>query len=180
MMPSAQMSLRASPGGSTSYSHAWRCALGWWPTATVATSTSHECTTSRPSWRHSRSCSQACTPTAALAAPTDVVVRKNKVSNAELSGLHFGPKTTGLLADRNTALDNGLDCQDVSPAGTGTAGTSNSWLGNVGATDEPDGICGPPVDDPDDHGKGHGKQHKKKRKKHRPDPCPCVRHPKAI
>jgi hypothetical protein len=114
------------------------------------------------------------------AAPTNVVVRRNTVAHAELSGLHFGPKTTGLLADRNTALDNGLDCEDVSPAGTGTAGTSNTWRENVGATDKPAGICGPPVDDPDDHGKGHGKQHKKKRNKHRPDPCACVRHPKAV
>jgi hypothetical protein len=109
-----------------------------------------------------------------------VVVRKNKVSHAELAGLHLGPKTTGLRADQNTALDNGLDCHDVSTAGTGTAGTSNAWLGNLGATDTPDGICGPPVDDPDDHGKGHGKKHKKKhKKKHRPDPCACQRHPKA-
>ena len=51
---------------------------------------------------------------------------------------------------------------------------------NVGATDAPNGICGPPVDDPDDHGKGHGKKHKKKQKKHRPDPCACKRHPKAF
>jgi hypothetical protein len=122
-------------------------------------------------------------PGKAPAAPTDVVVRKNKVAHARLAGLHFGPRTTGLLAGRNRALDNGLDCQDVSPAGTGTAGTSNTWLGNVGATDEPDGICGPPVDDPDDHGKGHGKKHKKhkkKQKKHRPDPCGCKRHPRAF
>jgi len=75
---------------------------------------------------------------------------------------------------------NGLDCLDVSPAGTGTAGTSNTWLANVGATDQPDGICGPPVDHPDDHGTGHGKKHKKKQRKHRPDPCACMRHPKAF
>ena len=119
-------------------------------------------------------------PGKALAAPTKVVVRKNKVSNAKLSGLHFGPGTTGLLADRNTALDNGPDCLDVSPAGTGTAGTSNTWLANVGATDQPDGICSPPVDHPDDHGKGHGKKHKNTQRKHRPDPCACMRHPKAF
>ena len=102
-------------------------------------------------------------------APTDVVVRRNKVSHAQLAGLHFGPGTAGLLADRNTALDNGeVDCRDVStlggPPGTGTAGTANTWQGNVGASDEPHGICSPPVADPDDHGKGHGKKHKKHKK----------------
>ena len=71
----------------------------------------------------------------------------------------------------------------MSTAGDGTAGTANTWQENVGGTDDPNGICGPPVDDPDDHhdhGKGHGKKHKKKQKKHRPDPCVCKRHPKAI
>jgi hypothetical protein len=52
------------------------------------------------------------------AAPTKVVVGKSKVAHAKLAGLHFGPRTSGLLAERNTALDNGPDCQDVSPAGT--------------------------------------------------------------
>jgi Right handed beta helix region len=107
------------------------------------------------------------------AAPTNVVVRRNRAAHAELSGIHLGPETAGTLVERNRALHNGLDCQDVStlggPPGDGTAGTANTWLGNVGATDKPDGICGPPVGRPDDHGNGPGNPHKIRR-----DPCRCT------
>jgi nitrous oxidase accessory protein NosD len=114
-------------------------------------------------------------------APTNVVVRKNRVSHAEEFGIHLGPGTAGTLVERNRALDNDVDCKDVStlggPPGSGTAGTANTWRENLGATADPLGICGPPVGHPDDHGKGHGgkhKKHHKKHKKHRPDPCRCT------
>jgi Right handed beta helix region len=119
-------------------------------------------------------------------APTNVVVRKNKVSHAEDFGIHLGPGTAGTLVEGNQALDNDVDCKDVStlggPRGAGTAGTNNTWRENTGATDQPDGLCGPPVGHPDDHGKGHEKghgkkhhkKHKQQHKRHRPDPCGCV------
>jgi nitrous oxidase accessory protein NosD len=120
-------------------------------------------------------------------APTNVVVRKNKVAHAQMAGIHLGPETAGTLVERNQARDNHPDCKDVStlggPPGAGTAGTANTWRENVGATPDPPGICGPPVGHPDDHGTGHGrkhKQHHKKHKKHRPDPCACREHPTAF
>jgi hypothetical protein len=72
-----------------------------------------------------------------------------------------------------------LDCQDVSPAATGTAGTANTWLDNVGATDKPDGICSPLVDDPTTTARATARSTEKKQTKHRPDPCACTRHPRA-
>jgi Right handed beta helix region len=122
-------------------------------------------------------------PPAEAKAPTNVVVRKNKVADAEMAGIHLGPETAGTLVERNQALDNHPDCKDVStlggPPGAGTAGTANTWRENVGTTDEPGGLCRPSVGHPDDHGKGHEKghgkkHHKKKHKQHRPDPCRCV------
>jgi hypothetical protein len=111
------------------------------------------------------------------AAPTAVVVRKNKVTEARLAGLHMAGGTSQVTVDANTALDNTLfDCQDESSGGTGTAGTHNTWTANFGGTSSPAGLCAPPpTPDRPDHGKGH--HHKKKKKK---DPCACKQHPKAF
>jgi hypothetical protein len=35
-----------------------------------------------------------------------------------------------------------FDCHDLT-TGAGTAGTANTWSGNLGVTDDPDGICSP-------------------------------------
>jgi nitrous oxidase accessory protein NosD len=149
--------------------------------------------------------------------PTNVALLKNKVSHAGIlgisvsasgvgqydvignratanpTGIHLGPDTDDVVVDGNTALENELDCQDRSgPGGTGTAGTENGWQHNVGVTDDPNGLCAPPVvDDTPGHdgdGKDHGKKHKKKSKKHhkkpgkkhRPDPCACALHPRSM
>jgi hypothetical protein len=149
-------------------------------------------------------------------APTNVALRKNKVSHAGLLGIsvsasgrgqyqvvgnratanpvgiHLGPDTVGVVVEGNTALENELDCQDRSgPGGTGTSGTDNGWRDNAGVTDDPNGLCAPPlVDDTPDHDdKDHGKKHKKHKKKkskkhgkkqHRPDPCACALHPRSM
>jgi nitrous oxidase accessory protein NosD len=113
-------------------------------------------------------------------------------ATASMVGIHLGPDTDDVVVDGNTALGNELDCQDESgPAGSGTAGTENGWQHNLGATDDPDGLCAPPVtgDTPDHDGRDHGhKHHKKKSKKHHkrhgkkdhPDPCGCEEHPRSM
>jgi hypothetical protein len=107
-------------------------------------------------------------------------------------GIHLGPDTDDVVVDGSTAVENELDCQDRSgPGGTGTAGTENGWRHNVGVTDDPNGLCAPPVvdDTPGHDGKDHGKKHKKKSKRHhrkhakkthRPDPCACAYHPRSM
>lgn len=59
--------------------------------------------------------------------------------------------TAGNTFRNNVASDNGngsdsFDCEDLTE-GTGTSGTANTWEGNRGVTDSPDGICpaGPPT-----------------------------------
>jgi hypothetical protein len=115
-------------------------------------------------------------PRTGNAAPTGVVVRKNKATGARLAGLRLADGTRQVTVDTNTALDNALDCQDESTGGAGTAGTHNTWQGNVGRTAEPPAICSPPLPDntPGHHGKPHPKKHKEQ------DPCTCQKHhPKA-
>jgi hypothetical protein len=60
--------------------------------------------------------------------------------------------------------------------GCGTAVTlevTACGFGPVAVTSEPDGLCGPPVDHPDDHGKTH-------KKKHRPHPMHLQAIPKGV
>ncbi len=108
------------------------------------------------------------------AAPTKVVVSKNKVEHADLAGLHMATGTAHVAVTANTALDNGQwDCQDES------VGVQNTWTDNVGATSSPAGLCSPPpTTDQPGHGRHHHKKHKKKQ--HRQDPCTCRQHPKAF
>jgi hypothetical protein len=113
------------------------------------------------------------------AAPTHVVVSRNKVEGAKQAGLNMTIETAGVQVTANTALGNGvLDCQDAS-TGTATRGTANTWLDNLGAKSSPTGLCAPPPPPTDHpgHGKGHHKHHKKQH--HQPDPCTCQRNPKA-
>jgi nitrous oxidase accessory protein NosD len=102
-----------------------------------------------------------------LTASVDVELRENKVRNAEHNGIEIAApggtgyvvkgnrslqnKKVGIFVERtrgvrfagNTALDNGaLDCRDLT-RGAGTAGTANTWTGNVGGSARPPGICGP-------------------------------------
>jgi len=84
--------------------------------------------------------------------------------------------TAHVAVTANTALDNTKwDCQDES-AGTGTAGTANTWTDNLGGTSPPAGLCSPPptTDQPGHHHKKHEKKH------HKQDPCTCQKHPKAF
>jgi hypothetical protein len=111
--------------------------------------------------------------------PDNVVVSKNKAEHAQLAGLHMATDTVGVKVTGNTANDNDLwDCQDES-SGTGTAGTANTWVDNLGGTSSRVGLCSPPpTTDQPGHGKGH--HHKKHKKKHKQDPCTCQKHPKAF
>jgi hypothetical protein len=87
-------------------------------------------------------------------------------------GIHAGPKTDDAAFARNLARGNRrLDCQDES-RGDGTAGTDNTWRGNVGGSDDPGGICHPHLDKPKHKHKKHGHKHKKKHR-HKPKPKAC-------
>lgn len=128
-------------------------------------------------------------------APTNVAVSKNRVEHAQLLGIdvsasgvgqyrvtrnrardntevgiHLGPNTGDNLVTGNTALGNGLDCQDESP------GLRNSWQKNVGVTADPASICTAPTGA---HHPGHGggQHHPHPKPK---DPCSCRHHPKAF
>ena len=62
-------------------------------------------------------------------------------ANEPRDGIYFGSLTKGNQIRGNTASGNGnLDCEDDS-SGSGTAGTANTWVGNNGVTDDPNGIC---------------------------------------
>ena len=122
-----------------------------------------------------------------IAPPTNVIVRRNKVRNTQLSGIavsatgdreyqvlanrsldndangiYFAPGTVHGTVSGNTALGNdGLDCKDAS------SGLANTWTDNVGETADPDTICTAPTT-LDNNRAGHaGKPHdKKKFRKH--------------
>jgi hypothetical protein len=62
-------------------------------------------------------------------------------ANAE--GGSAAPGASGNNIHDNNFHDNtSWDCHDQS-SGSGTAGTANTWQDNVGASDSPDGLCGP-------------------------------------
>jgi hypothetical protein len=72
----------------------------------------------------------------------EYVVHGNHAVGNGGAGLHAGPRTDDAVFGFNTARANGVDCRDES-IGDGTAGTDNTWRRNVGANDDPDGICQP-------------------------------------
>jgi hypothetical protein len=98
-------------------------------------------------------------------------VHKNRARNNTLVGIHLGPATDDALVTGNTALDNGLDCQDES------LGVKNAWQENLGVTSDPLRLCTAPTGNHQPgHGGGGGHQPPKPRK----DPCACKKHPKAF
>jgi hypothetical protein len=70
-----------------------------------------------------------------------VTARNNMLTNNGGDGILFGPVTNGNQIRFNTGTGNTpFDCEDQS-SGSGTSGTANTWVGNNGDTDQPDGIC---------------------------------------
>ena len=81
-----------------------------------------------------------------------VTVRNNTLTNNGVGGfdgtggdhgdgIRLGPLTNGNQIRFNTATGNGEhDCHDES-SGAGTSNTANTWAGNNGDDDVPDGIC---------------------------------------
>jgi len=64
----------------------------------------------------------------------------NKVSGGAV-GIYNDSTATGNTYKGNQASGSTtFDCQDTS-AGSGTAGTANTWQGDKGATSSPPGIC---------------------------------------
>jgi parallel beta-helix repeat protein len=99
---------------------------------------------------------------------SDVNVTDNRIRTSRSAGVFLTASDNGTLignlvvggldkgitispdSENNAFVDNdargnaGLDCHDQS-LGSGTAGTANSWSGNLGADDSPDGICNAPI-----------------------------------
>jgi hypothetical protein len=73
-----------------------------------------------------------------------VVFEDNEVTaSVKYDGIFVWEDSLNNRFASNTALGNfGFDCDDVS-AGSGTAGTANTWVGNTGVTSNPAGICTP-------------------------------------
>jgi parallel beta-helix repeat protein len=70
-----------------------------------------------------------------------VTARNNTLRNNGIDGIFLGATTRGNQIRSSTASGNAnLDCEDDS-TGSGTAGTANTWAGNNGGTDDPNGIC---------------------------------------
>jgi len=71
-------------------------------------------------------------------------IKRNKSHDQVVyDGLFADSASTGNLFDSNQAFGNAEhDCHDDS-AGTGTAGTANTWRGNRGATQNRPGLCKP-------------------------------------
>jgi hypothetical protein len=78
---------------------------------------------------------------------TNVVRAKIKLNRIERNGrdgLRIDADSLDNVVELNTALGSTEhDCHDDS-IGSGTGGTANTWIDNVGRTDSPDGICTPP------------------------------------
>jgi hypothetical protein len=117
-------------------------------------------------------------PPLAPAAPTNVVVAKNRVEHVQRSGLHLAVGSRGVLVRGNTALNNQLDCQDEAPR------AANRWEANTGRSSQPSGLCSAPTGTvaPDHTSGGHtskGDRHKQRPKRHhgkqhRAKPCVCA------
>ena len=54
-----------------------------------------------------------------------------------------GGATGHAIHDNDFRGNSVLDCQDDTTGGGGTSGTSNTWTQNLGATDDPNGLCSP-------------------------------------
>lgn len=77
---------------------------------------------------------------------TGNTVEGNDVTGSGRDGLRVTDRSEDNTFTDNSALitndSSGLDCRDQTD-GDGTAGTANTYTGNVGDTDDPDGICAP-------------------------------------
>ncbi|MFJ3233693.1 right-handed parallel beta-helix repeat-containing protein [Streptomyces sp. NPDC086787] len=72
---------------------------------------------------------------------TDGTIDTNYVTGSSNVGLLIEAGNSGLQITHNTAHGSAvLDCEDDS-TGSGTAGTANTWTGDIGATSRPEGIC---------------------------------------
>ncbi|MFJ7904735.1 nitrous oxide reductase family maturation protein NosD [Streptomyces sp. NPDC096198] len=75
---------------------------------------------------------------------TSGTIDTNSVTGSSNDGILIEAGNSGLRVTRNTASGSAVfDCQDQS-TGSGTAGTANTWTGNIGATNQPMGICAAP------------------------------------
>jgi parallel beta-helix repeat protein len=76
----------------------------------------------------------------------DAVVARNRIRDNGSTGISLTSTASGNRILHNVATGNdagspgAVDCSDES-TGTGTAGTANTWIGNIGGSSSPPGIC---------------------------------------
>lgn len=80
-------------------------------------------------------------------------IEDNEITGSGRDGIRVqdDESSSNMLTNNDSRIENsdaesedseGFDCRDMSSDG-GTAGTANTWTGNIGDTDDPDGICNP-------------------------------------
>ena len=84
-----------------------------------------------------------------VAGVSGFTISNNTVSGASETGLKVAPysgtTSSGGTISGNTSSGSGTnDCFD-STTGSGTAGTANTWTGNIGFTSSPAGLCPQPI-----------------------------------
>ena len=82
-----------------------------------------------------------------FAAPSGFLVEDNTVTGSLQNGIELNPGTDnasapsgGTLSDNSSTGSGTYDCFDAS-SGSGTAGTANTWLNDIGTTSSPRGLC---------------------------------------
>jgi parallel beta-helix repeat protein len=76
--------------------------------------------------------------------PESVNVHGNTIRHSRNDGIFFDTGTSGNTIASNSALSSkAWDCHDLS-SGTGTAGTANVWMHDIGVNDSPNGLCRKP------------------------------------
>ncbi len=68
----------------------------------------------------------------------------NRVTRSRVEGIYIHGHGTGIrIADNDFAGNRGVDCRGDTAGGGGTAGTGNTWTGNLGDESSPTGFCSP-------------------------------------
>ena len=67
----------------------------------------------------------------------------NKITGSTNDGIDISNGLYGTIYNNNVSGSTTFDCEDDTTNGTGTAGTDNTWTGNVGAVASPATICNP-------------------------------------
>ena len=75
----------------------------------------------------------------------ELLIENNSINSNDQQGiLVLRPSGNNRFNANNARGNGGIDCEDrTAPGGSGTAGTFNTWTGNLGHESAPAGICTP-------------------------------------